>query len=321
MRNVASGLALPYLAKILARSHRSVVEAQSVETLVCKRFNSQSVAPVRARSDGLEVNDGFWLCADPVHLQLQQSQVNLLANVACTAEEAAAVSQSLNEHFAQDGLSFFAPQPQRWYLRTSQMSEVRLTSLRVAKGHDVKPYQPQGKDALRWKRVMNEVQMLLHTHPVNLAREVNGQLSINSLWLWGAGVTSTLQTEIEMVGGGEEVSAAFARVAMAASAATLQQMLAGQANEGLWVTTAPNEAWQHGDLYGWRERMECVEREVAVPIWNALCEGRLQSVTIEVPMESSNIRFVLDRVGIWKLWRQSKLLESYCVESCATGGN
>ncbi|MDD4911808.1 MAG: hypothetical protein PHP57_05890 [Sideroxydans sp.] len=321
MRNVASGLVLPYLAKILARSQQSIMEAQSLERLVCRRFNTQSVAPIRAQSDGLDVRDGFWLCADPVHLQLQQSQVNLLANMSCTAEEASAVCHSLNEYFAQDGLSFFAPLSRRWYVRASQSSEVSLTSLRTANGRDVKPYQPQGRDALRWKRVMNEVQMLLHTHPVNVAREVKGLLPINSLWLWGAGVTGPLQTDIEIVGGGEEVSAALACVAMATSATTLQEMLTGQSKEGLWVTTALNDAWQQGDLYGWREHMEYVERDVAMPIWNALCDGRLQSVSIEVPMESGNRRFELDRLGVWRLWRQRKPLESYCVASCVMGGN
>jgi hypothetical protein len=35
---------------------------------------------------------------------------------------------------------------------------------------------------------MNELQMLLHDHPVNQAREERGEPVINSLWFWGNGV-------------------------------------------------------------------------------------------------------------------------------------
>jgi hypothetical protein len=35
----------------------------------------------------------------------------------------------------------------------------------------------------------NEAQMLLHAHPVNEARDRRGELTINSIWLWGGGVS------------------------------------------------------------------------------------------------------------------------------------
>ncbi|MFO8025628.1 MAG: hypothetical protein R6U90_10795, partial [Thiohalophilus sp.] len=38
-----------------------------------------------------------------------------------------------------------------------------------------------------WRRLMNEVQMLLHDHPVNQQRAAEGRLTVNSLWLWGGG--------------------------------------------------------------------------------------------------------------------------------------
>jgi hypothetical protein len=34
---------------------------------------------------------------------------------------------------------------------------------------------------------MNEIQMLLHDHPVNRAREADGKWPINSVWFWGGG--------------------------------------------------------------------------------------------------------------------------------------
>ena len=40
----------------------------------------------------------------------------------------------------------------------------------------------------RWlRRLQNEAQMLLHAHPVNLARMARGALAVNSVWIHGAG--------------------------------------------------------------------------------------------------------------------------------------
>jgi hypothetical protein len=41
--------------------------------------------------------------------------------------------------------------------------------------------------ALPLTRWLNEVQMFLHGHPVNEAREACGKPVVNSLWLWGGG--------------------------------------------------------------------------------------------------------------------------------------
>jgi len=40
---------------------------------------------------------------------------------------------------------------------------------------------------IKWRRLQNELQMLLHDHPVNAAREARGELAINGIWFWGAG--------------------------------------------------------------------------------------------------------------------------------------
>lgn len=47
-----------------------------------------------------------------------------------------------------------------------------------------------GADELIW--LMNAAQMVLHTHPVNLARRERGDLPANAVWLWGHGKTPQL---------------------------------------------------------------------------------------------------------------------------------
>ncbi|MDP1633297.1 MAG: hypothetical protein Q8L69_01285, partial [Gallionellaceae bacterium] len=184
---VCTGLRLPALEKLLARGQAGTGPVVSMEDWLCSAFGATAVAPVRAVADGLDTSDGYWLCADPVNLQLHRAQMMLMPDVAATQEEAAALCDNLNAHFAGQGMRFFVPYPQRWYLRLEAAPQLTTVPLRQAAWQDAKFHQPQGADTLHWQRVMTEVQMLLYAHPFNQAREARGEVLINSLWLWGGG--------------------------------------------------------------------------------------------------------------------------------------
>jgi hypothetical protein len=49
------------------------------------------------------------------------------------------------------------------------------------------PWIPSSAQASRLRRLQNEMQMLLYTHPVNDARLQRGAVPINSFWLSGTG--------------------------------------------------------------------------------------------------------------------------------------
>ncbi|OIO11657.1 MAG: hypothetical protein AUJ80_01950 [Gallionellaceae bacterium CG1_02_60_325] len=310
-QNICHGLKLPYLTALLARGRQMDAPVLSLEEIVCGRFGVDAVAPARAVADGLAVGDEYWLCADPVWLQLQQSQVILQPDVQCNAEESASLCADLNRHFAPDGLTFVAADPQRWYIRSSAAGRMSMTPLRAVAGRDVKPHQPQGEDALRWQRLSNEIQMLLHSHPVNQAREERGLHPINSLWLWGGGNPAPLRAEVDVAGGDDGLSALFARAAAVSFADSLDGMLSGNGRKGLWVAGTPSAAWQRADLYAWRDAVAGLEREVVQPLWQAIRQGRLRGLTLDVPSQDAAKRFELSRADSWKLWRRRSPLKAY----------
>ncbi len=47
---------------------------------------------------------------------------------------------------------------------------------------------PSGTSADRYRRLISEIEMALHDHPVNTERQARGQRPVNSLWLWGGGL-------------------------------------------------------------------------------------------------------------------------------------
>lgn len=55
-------------------------------------------------------------------------------------------------------------------------------------GKTANPYIEQSRQNLPWYQLLNEIQMFMHQHEVNVERTSRGLLPINSLWCWGAGV-------------------------------------------------------------------------------------------------------------------------------------
>lgn len=54
-------------------------------------------------------------------------------------------------------------------------------------GQDVGDWWPTGAQWQPWRRLLNEIQMTWHEHPVNETRQENGQAPINGVWLYGGG--------------------------------------------------------------------------------------------------------------------------------------
>lgn len=310
---VCAGLRLSALEKLLARAKTSTLPAETLEDRLCAAFGAQSVAPVRAAADGMTVGGDYWLCADPVSLQVQNAQMLLVPDVASDKEAAAAMCISLNEHFAGTGMHFHAPHPRRWYVQVEVEPQMTNTPLRQVAWRDAKSHPPQGADALHWQRIITEVQMLLHAHPLNQAPAMRGELTINSLWLWGGGRAVALASEFDAVGGDDDLAGAFGRAAGVSQAESVRAMLDGRFENGLWVFNAAGEALQRGDLYAWREALQLIEQQYAQPLLRALRSGRLQRLTLDVLQEHDTRRFVLGRGDAWKLWLGAKPLARYAI--------
>lgn len=309
---VCAGLRLPALERLLARGRKQVSPAKTLEDWLCDSFDVHSIAPVRAAADGMAVEEGYWLCADPVHLQVQHAQVLLLPEVMPGQDEAAALCVMLNAHFSGMGMIFHAPHPNRWYLRLEAEPAMTTVPLREVAWRDAKFHQPQGGDALRWQAAVNEVQMLLHDHPVNKALEGRGGLAVNSLWLWGGGHAEQVAPAFDAVGGDSELTGAFARTAGIPQTKSLRDMLDDVGECGLWVCEGLSAAQQCGDYFLWRERLQKIERECTL-LLQALQAGRLQRLTLEVLQEDAAHSFDLNRISVWKFWRAVRPLAQYAV--------
>lgn len=130
-----------------------------------------------------------WAVAQPVHFAAGMDHVRLapLADAVPTAAEAAQLAATLNDHFADDGLVFGELVDGAWPVLCRAPVQCSTRDPAAAVGHNIHDFLPAGADGARVRSLMNEIQMLLHEHPVNQRRAARRASPINGLWLWGFG--------------------------------------------------------------------------------------------------------------------------------------
>ena len=103
-----------------------------------------------------------------------------------SASESLALMQDMAPYFAADGLELHHLRPGQWLVQGQPM-DLPTASLERVIGRDVDPWLAGGPAARLLRRLQNEMQMLLYTHPINEARAGRRELAINSLWFSGTG--------------------------------------------------------------------------------------------------------------------------------------
>ena len=182
------------LLKHLSRSDQKILSQKSFYEVLAQLFSLDACKPFPAAVLSLLASDqyteqGYWFHADPVHLQADMDHAILRDShgLDLNLEESEALITELNAHFQQDGIRFLINDKDSWFININDHEKISTTPVHDVISRNVYSFMPQGEDALYWKKVMNEVQMLLYQSQVNAQREENNKLPINGVWFWGEG--------------------------------------------------------------------------------------------------------------------------------------
>jgi hypothetical protein len=137
-----------------------------------------------------DAGDTLWLSADPAWVQPDMSGVRLLAcgRMGLSLDEAQALAEPLRPVFDEAGMQLEISTPDHWHLRLPADTPLPgLAPPSQALGEDLAQHLPQGAHGRRWRVLQNDIQVLLHQHPLNAQRRTRGQSLLNSLWMWGGG--------------------------------------------------------------------------------------------------------------------------------------
>jgi hypothetical protein len=310
-----SGLRLPALESLLSRGSAADGACENEPAWLCERFGVAKqidwpVAPLAFAGDGGEPGSEYWLRADPVHLRLHNNGLILLApeTLEITEDESHDLTGALNRQFDAEGFVVHAPHPRRWYLKMPQAQKIRTVTPKEAIGRDVNRLLPEGEERLRWHRIFNEVQMLLHAHPVNAAREDRGAAVVNSLWFWGGGTVPAVSSTFDEMQSDDPLALGLARLAGIISTPLPVDGGFAAGNNTLVELRDAEREFMRGNVAGWWRALESLETRWFVPIFDLLRSGRIGRALITTVADGRKHEWSVTRGALWQIWKRPRPL-------------
>ncbi|HEV7477725.1 MAG TPA: hypothetical protein VGO02_08305 [Burkholderiales bacterium] len=309
----------PALELLLARGRRESAESRTLEQWLRQAFEQPGEAlaagALSLAAHGGSPGERWWARADPVHLRVMRDRAIVAPGEALevASDEADALVEALNRHFA-GAVEFRVLEPRRWVARLEPGTGVTEGPALYAAGRDAAI--ARGEEGLR-AALLTEIQMLLHAHPVNEAREARGEPALNSLWIWGGGQPPrAAHGPWRSVAAADPSALGLAQLAgmrgldLPPSAAAWLDLLPvdGRHLAVLDVLRVPTALEQQAE-YG--VGIEALERLWFAPLLAALRAERIGMVTLRVPDAAPGAGFETVRGDLRRFWRRPRALGRY----------
>lgn len=311
----------PMLARMLSRGDRLSNSSLDPEAALARLFGHIDErlpwAALGLWGETGQRPDGFVLRIDPVHLKLGMTDAIVFGgpSLGLSMDEANTLARAVEQHFVSLNWHITVAAPERWYLQGPGESDLQTTPLNRALRRDAGLFKPTGRDASRWLAWLTEVQMLMHAHPVNAARESRGLPTINALWPWGAGAPGTLSGEagsITSVHAADPLARGLARAAGLTVHDLPETFSDWQPDASGHALVVLDEALQprlDGDHEDWLATVEGLEARWFAPLWQALGRGQLSELNIDAAEGGS---WRISPLHRWRVWRRGKNWEALC---------
>lgn len=319
-------LSFPALETLLSKADKLPKDVKHKESFAANasylyhQKNTLPVAPTTAASD-LESFDAsyFWLRADPVQMIPDRDTLVLIPgeSLGIEEDEARTLVDAFNQHFEQDKVELEMGDTLRWYIRILQPIDVQTHSLETMSYYSIQDAMPQGNASAYWRQLMNEVQMLFFTHPVNEARRSNGLPEINGVWIWGEGqykVDDIYVRKDAALAGNFAYLKGLAKLTQSSffdvpnSYPAWQILMAdAECNEQMMVL---DDALSEMTEMEWLALLQRMEKNWFAPILDQLQNGKIHSLLLDLGMSH---RYYLTPKHLKKFWRWKKPLRKYTV--------
>ena len=316
---------LTRLAQLLSHAHAQPLRRCSVEARMLYGlgigFSAEHDVPVAAlravQMPDIRRDQALW-CLDPVCVRIDQDQAVLLGNeiLELSESEARHLIEDLNAHFAQDGLRIHYLSPVQWLLEGH--FDLTTHTHYDALLDNVNSYQPRGPDAARWRRLLNEVQMLLHSHEVNQNREQRGEMPVNSVWLWGGGREYSYEKIVDVVYSDEPLVHEVALVCDIPHYAMPDDVhdSVSHAMHTQFVLMEQVRAIKGMDVFAWLDHLARFEQLMLAPLFAGLQDNTLKTLTVY----SDTLSLTLTKKQLNRWWRRKKSIDKSLLQLRDTYG-
>ena len=151
-------------------------------------------APLELQSHGVTVQPDTCIARiEPIHIHAARDHLVLTSTqiLDIQSSESDALFDSVKDIFAEISDVTHRSMPHKWFIESSALQTLSTVSTVQAEGRNIDHWMPSDTSqegvARQWRKWQNEIQMIWFNHPVNEARQAEGMLSINSIWISGIG--------------------------------------------------------------------------------------------------------------------------------------
>ncbi len=251
--------------------------------------------------------------ASPVWQQAGMHSVQLLGAAALVVQpdEAEVLCHGLNALYEQDGWRFAPLHPDLWTVCLPRPADWGAPCVLDALGQADGTQRPQGRQQTQWLQRQTEIQMWLHSHPVNTERQANGRPPINGLWLWDM-LPDTPPPAPPALLGSDSLWAQYSRTVTTAAPYdwAAWQAVAAEAAVPLAQTALFLDdlslAVSAADAYSYAECLQQWDARFFTPLWQALQQGSLSQLRLSTDGEHGGECRVEGKTG-WQFWRRKKV--------------
>ena len=261
-RQTLESLSLPHLERLLARlapqevagdEHDFSMPHERVLARECGVPAPDGLLPFAAwelRGAGRDPDGAAFAWVTPCHWRVGTDHIFMLhpQQLQLDAEDSQALLAAMQPYFEQDGMRLSYEAPTRWLAEGELFGRLPCASLDRVVGRVIDPWMPRGDAGKPLRRLQQEMQMLLYTHPVNEERTRGGLLPVNSFWVSGNGA--------------------------------LPPGTPAQAPAGLRLANSLRDAALLGDWRAWASAWQQLDARECARLEQALQEGRPVSITL-----------------------------------------
>lgn len=263
------------LQKILRKS-RFLSDESDYSSLLLQQFG-QAKGPDLPLA-ALRFPDETAICADLCYLHADRDCLRLFhRDLHVSDTEAAQLQASLKpllDEFQGEWLTYSG---KHWGLRLANLPEMQWLAIDKLEGQSIGDQLPVGSEQTAWRRLLNEIQMTLFEHPVNIQREAAGLLPVNAVWFSGAAVLD-LNADWQHIGGDDALLRPLASFIYADYQQSFDALVNQKhKNKSLIVLPAFDN---NGD---WQNQLEILTQQVFKPLWQQLRRLQLRELQICVP--------------------------------------
>ncbi len=221
-----------------------------------------------------------WAVITPCHWTVQTSHITMTHPRALSLMEgeSRALLAAMQPYFAEDGIALMYDTPTRWLARGNVFAGLATASPHRVVGGHVDDWLPKAASAKLLRRLQNEMQMLLYTHPLTDARAARGLPAVNSFWVSGTG---TLPPGFAHSSQGAESTS---------QAITVPNGLRDAAIQGNWPAWA--QAWQQIDSTECAALLQSIDMKASMKI------GPTSSATLTLCGERSAQTYRTGQTGL-----------------------